>query len=559
MIKGQSNNNESKPTVDDEKNYELVKSDSLKNIFQFEYSSIGSTYFHLKKASSTLADTEASQDSNSENLIKTNVYCIRLHRLLKTNNKRVRSIVKKIFKLDRVRDLVHAICALYDNSLPDIGASSLYDCICAPKAYTICVVKQDSDDTSEIYDEINTDDDTSSTYGSDDCLEKLEDSIKQPDSVFSRLFSDDESETSEDDSKQEKEDEDEDEDEESDGNNFTNGIKSFLDSNKLTSSKETTESTSKKSWLLQNLLGCATLQRVSTFQLPGQDEWIIDLQLMSVRSKYRGISIGKYLLNLIQNKDYVGHFDAIVTSSDMDAIKFYEKYGFNVDPILNSKYHCIGDIWTNTTKMTFVPPYCQLIDKYKKKLRDSFLITKPFVQSIDEAYELQKSKNENSKLQEKSTRLLNSHEMSSLNNILGNDDSSYENSCIVELTTMENDFKKWQKLMFSAYQTQTQLFIRLKQEILTLKVKLSAKESIIDDLKIQNSLLVKKNNFLKLELNNYVEMEKLKLPSSSPDVENTSSCSLNRDSEQTSLDADTDKSLEKLIMELKSLSRCQNS
>ncbi len=114
-------------------------------------------------------------------------------------------------------------------------------------------------------------------------------------------------------------------------NNFTNGLKSFLDSNKESKN-------SGKSWLLQNLIGCATLQRCSTFQLPGQDEWIIDLQLMSVRAKYRGLNIGKYLLNLIQNRDYVGNFDAIVTSSDLDAIKFYEKYGFNVDPILNSKY-----------------------------------------------------------------------------------------------------------------------------------------------------------------------------------------------------------------------------
>ena len=79
----------------------------------------------------------------------------------------------------------------------------------------------------------------------------------------------------------------------------------------------------------------------------GQDEWVIDLELMSVRKKYRHLNIGKYLINLIQNKNYVGNFDAIVTSSDLDAIKFYEKFGFSIDPILNSKYKFIGIIRTN--------------------------------------------------------------------------------------------------------------------------------------------------------------------------------------------------------------------
>lgn len=495
--------------------------ESLKSIFQFEYSFVGANYFHQKNI-----DLTETEPLNANKLIKTNVYCIRLNRLLKTNNKKVRQIVKKIFRLDRVRDLVHAICALYDNSLPDIGASSLYDCICASKAYTICVVQQNDDDIQQ---DINEDDDSNSIYESDDCLEKIEDLTKQPDSIFAKLFSDDES-----DSEPAEEDQESDE---SDENNFTNGLKTFINSNKPDSVK--------KSWLLQNLIGCATLQRVSTFQLPGQDEWIIDLQLMSVRPKYRGISVGKYLLNLIQNRDYVGHFDAIVTSSDMDAIKFYEKYGFNVDPILNSKYHAIGDIWTNTTKMCYVPPYCQLIDKYKKKLRDSFLITKPFVQSIDEAFDSQKIKEET--LEEKTKELLSSQELSTLNSILGSDDSSYENSCVVELTNMENDFKKWQKLMFSAYQSQTQLFIRLKQEILTLKVKLSAKENLIDDLKIQNSILCKKNSLLKMELNSFTDLEQMKqIASIKSEIIDSKDCL-----DDKSIDND----LDKLISELKTLSK----
>ncbi len=52
-----------------------------------------------------------------------------------------------------------------------------------------------------------------------------------------------------------------------------------------------------------------------------------------------------------------GIYDAIVTSSDEEAIEFYLKHGFSENPILNCKYKLIGDAWTNTTKMCYIPPY----------------------------------------------------------------------------------------------------------------------------------------------------------------------------------------------------------
>lgn len=165
---------------------------------------------------------------------------------------------------------------------------------------------------------------------------------------------------------------------------------------------------------------------------------MIDLQLMSVRRKYRGLNIGKYLINLVQNKNYVGTFDAIVTSSDLDAIKFYEKYGFNIDPILNSKYKFIGDIWTNTTKMCYIPSYCQLLDKHQIKLKEAFSLftQKTLVRPIEQLDEAQ-TEQENEP------------------------NESFDNLCVTELTNMENDFKRWQKLMFSAYQSQAQIFFKV--------------------------------------------------------------------------------------------------
>ncbi len=38
---------------------------------------------------------------------------------------------------------------------------------------------------------------------------------------------------------------------------------------------------------------------------------------------------------------------------------------------------------------------------------------------------------------------------------------SFESLCVAELTNMESDFKRWQKLMFSAYQSQAQIFFKV--------------------------------------------------------------------------------------------------
>ena len=203
------------------------------------------------------------------------------------------------------------------------------------------------------------------------------------------------------------------------------------------------ESSSKKLPIVRRLVGCATLQRVCTHQLPSVDEWVIDLELLAIRPKYRGLNIGKYLITLAQNRSIVGNFDAVVTCSDSDAVGFYEKHAFSVDPVLNSRYESIGDIWTNTTKMCYIPPYMDF---------DST-------------------------------------------------NTSSSSSFVDELTTMEREYGRWQKLAFAGYQTQARLFLKLKQEVFALKASLCAKDSLIDDLRCRNDILERQNRLLKLRLN----------------------------------------------------------
>ncbi len=111
-----------------------------KNLFQIDYSFIGIHNFPYRVKSDPISSN--SENANSPEVLNTSVYCIRLGRLLKPTNKHIRDVIKQKFQLSRTRDLIHTVCALYDNSLPDIGAQSVYDCVCSPKSFTICVLKE---------------------------------------------------------------------------------------------------------------------------------------------------------------------------------------------------------------------------------------------------------------------------------------------------------------------------------------------------------------------------------------------------------------------------------
>ena len=412
-----------------------------KSLFYHDCSYLGHCSFRASKDVDAIK-TEAS------------VYVLRLGRLIKSSDKILRDSIKQKFGVNKIRHLAHAISALYDHCLPDLGARSVYDCICANKAFTICVLKDNDIQTKEVSL------DTESVYDSDDNLDTVEEFYEQPESIFEGLLSDLEDD-------EEDGDEEEEEEEENNKDSLSCGIKSFLENSKgIKFDNETQEvreiGQGEIPGLLSRLMACATIQRVSTHQMPGQDEWIVDLELMGVRKKYRSLGIGRYLINLIQDRNLVGSFDAIITSADMDAVKFYEKFDFSIDHILNSKYYMIGDNWTNTTKMCYVPPY-----SLPRPIEGGPRVVP---------------------LGEEQTLALDSPV-----------DHDFDNLNILELTNMESEYRQWQKLMFSAYQNQAQMFARLKKEILKLKVKLSAKEGEIDELRCENQSLRRRNNLLLMD------------------------------------------------------------
>lgn len=87
------------------------------------------------------------------------------------------------------------------------------------------------------------------------------------------------------------------------------------------------------------------------------------------------------------------------------------------------------------------------------------------------------------------------------------------------------------------------LLFKLKQEVTNLKIKLSAKESIIDDLKFQNDMISKKNNLLKMKLGKSLEIDDDDLKFTDAEIEATE---LEPEESESDLD--------KLIADLKILS-----
>ncbi|CAF1318470.1 unnamed protein product, partial [Rotaria sordida] len=104
----------------------------------------------------------------------------------------------------------------------------------------------------------------------------------------------------------------------------------------------------------------------------------------------------------------------------------------------------IGDCWTNTTKMCYLPPYNEILIRIF-----SFSVV--------------------------------------------NDDP------IRCLTLMDDQFQKWQKTMFTSYQNQAALFNRLKNEMIGLYAKINTQEQIIISLNRERFLLAKENASLKLK------------------------------------------------------------
>ncbi|XP_078658324.1 uncharacterized protein LOC144903782 [Branchiostoma floridae x Branchiostoma belcheri] len=254
------------------------------------------------------------------------------------------------------RDLLHAVVALYDVSLPDVGEEFLYATVCAKWSKTILVLR----DSGEVVEElckshpVGGTSATSSTQdsgiadgdtgqqGGRGADQKKEDEDKRR---FADVFSDsDSSEGSSSDS-------DEEEDFSAGADEFVQRVRERRQQRRLGQVQPAQGNLGIES----RLLACATFERSYC-----KGEKVVQLHLIAVRRRYRKWGMGRYLLKQVKHPPIVGTYDYLIVHADSSATDFFERFGFSDDVVLNSRFNEFNDQWTNTTMMCYIPPYAGL-------------------------------------------------------------------------------------------------------------------------------------------------------------------------------------------------------
>ncbi|KAH9523692.1 hypothetical protein Btru_040667 [Bulinus truncatus] len=272
------------------------------------------------------------------------------------------------------RDLLHAVCGLYDISLPDMESEIIYNTVCAKWARTIAVVQDIKDATDSMTERLikkrvknqktalknqneSKQKEETNKHPEDAWKEKVdevEDVYREEEegvnlSAFIDVFSDT------DDDEDENDDEDEEEDDGAE-ENYTKGIHTFIKSSfERRRLRENSDCLMPQSAIgIENrLLGCVTFEK----KFIQEKQRIVHITLISIRPRYRHYKIGQYLLSKCVSPVITGNFEAVVVHADNSAVNFFGKYGFSSDVALNKKWSELADAFTNCTLMTYFPPF----------------------------------------------------------------------------------------------------------------------------------------------------------------------------------------------------------
>ncbi|XP_069509864.1 uncharacterized protein [Ambystoma mexicanum] len=269
--------------------------------------------------------------------------CLEFQRLLKQKNSD--SIVPGVSN----RDLLNIVVALYDVCLPDIGLEDLQANVYARGAKTIILVRDEQEVLEEYRQRVSSDRDKDRADPSGDHPTGEEEEDERP-GMFSFVFSDSESSDEEEDETESDGEEDE---------HFSAGLKDFLVRVKARGRQRRLLQDSRGAvspmdiGIESRIVAAMTYQRTAL----NSKEKVIQLSLISTRKRYRGYGVGQHIVKMLQDPSLVGLYDAIVTHADSGAVKFFSRCGFSDDVLLNSKFREFEDDWTNTTMMSYFPPF----------------------------------------------------------------------------------------------------------------------------------------------------------------------------------------------------------
>ncbi|XP_065834268.1 uncharacterized protein [Oscarella lobularis] len=250
------------------------------------------------------------------------------------------------------RELLHAVAALYDQSLPDVTRDIIYTHICKPSSRSVLFIRDAQGAIREASERGCKR--KVSDFPDDDVTSKETENGANDDedskSLFDDVFSDSDDEEQEDE-------EEEDDDDEEESEDFSNGCEDFVRAVKRRRRLRQKGTFTQESVGIESRLAAAA----SYERLVGkEDDGIIQLSLISVRKRFRKRGLGKRLINMIKDPTVMGSFKCIIAYVDHGAIEFFRKHNFTDDVVVSSRFKHLAENWENSTFMCYLPPYSDI-------------------------------------------------------------------------------------------------------------------------------------------------------------------------------------------------------
>ncbi|XP_051740171.1 uncharacterized protein si:dkeyp-50b9.1 isoform X3 [Ctenopharyngodon idella] len=269
---------------------------------------------------------------------------INFHQLFQTRD------APAILPTIRNEDVLRAVVALLDTSLPDVGPRDVHETVHYPGIRTI-ILSRDHADVLEDY-RGRTSRNKRTNVSPVPC--KTTDRPNSTHKLLAELYSD---------SEEDPEETSEETPEVGTSNRwsweqFCDGLQEFVEGAR--DRKERRAVLGEDGKIPSSAVGVESLIVAAAcyeVKLLSTGETVLQLSLLAVRKRYWRLGIGSYIMELLKTQSVVGQYDALVAHVDTDAIGFFKRHEFTDDLLLNDKFKELKDDWTNSILMSYLPPF----------------------------------------------------------------------------------------------------------------------------------------------------------------------------------------------------------
>ncbi|TRY93630.1 hypothetical protein DNTS_029701 [Danionella cerebrum] len=246
-------------------------------------------------------------------------------------------------------DVLRAVVALFDTSLPDVGPKDIHSTVHYPGVHTVIVTRDHADVLEEYSRPLRK-------HGGTLTPSKTPTSLDPAHTMLKELYSD-----SEDNSEEESSSEDASTDSHSDRwswEQFREGLQELVSGAKERKERRRVRGEDGKippsAVGVESLIVAAACYELKTLTSGNK---VLQLSLLAVRKHYRHRGIGRYILELLKAQSIVGQYETLIAHADSDSIDFFKMHDFTEDLMFNDKFRELKDEWMNSILMSYLPPF----------------------------------------------------------------------------------------------------------------------------------------------------------------------------------------------------------